>query len=95
MKRRQENSCQFDDDGSHQENDSAVQGEATTSTELVTPTTTRDEFLKADSLSKLCVSIIARWMRACGFIYKKRVKRYFIDGHQKPETIAYRPVYTK
>ena len=26
---------------------------------------------------------------------KKREKHYFVDGHQRPETIAYRPVFTK
>jgi hypothetical protein len=95
VKRRHENSCLFNDDGSHRENDSAVQGETTSSTDLVPPTTTRDEFLKAYGLSKLCVSTIARWMHACGFKYKKREKHCFVDGHQKPETIAYRPVDTK
>ena len=38
---------------------------------------------------------MARWMHACGFRYKKREKHYFVDGHERPETIAYRPVFTK
>ena len=33
-------------------------------------------------------------MHACGFRYKKREKHYFVDGHERPETIAYRPVFT-
>jgi hypothetical protein len=34
-------------------------------------------------------------MHACGFRYKKREKHYFVDGHERPETIAYRPMFTK
>ena len=34
-------------------------------------------------------------MHACGFRYKKREKHHFVDGHERPETIAYRPVFTK
>ena len=30
-------------------------------------------------------------MHAVGFRYKKREKHYFVDGHERPETIAYRP----
>ena len=41
------------------------------------------------------MTTVARWMHACGFKYKKREKHYFVDGHQRPETIAYRPVFTK
>jgi hypothetical protein len=38
---------------------------------------------------------MARWMHACGFRYKKLEKHYFVDGHKRPETIAYHPVFTK
>ena len=34
-------------------------------------------------------------MFAFGFRFKKREKLYFVDGHERPETLAYRPVYTK
>jgi hypothetical protein len=34
-------------------------------------------------------------MHACGFRYKKREKHYFVDGHERPEALAYRPVFTK
>ena len=33
-------------------------------------------------------------MYAVDFRYKKREKHYFVDGHEKPETLAYRPVFT-
>jgi hypothetical protein len=38
---------------------------------------------------------MARWIYACGFRYKKGEKHYFVNGHERPETIAYRPVLTK
>jgi hypothetical protein len=34
-------------------------------------------------------------MHTCSFRYKERVKHYFVDSHERPETIAYRPVFTK
>ena len=36
---------------------------------------------------------LARWVHACAFRYKKREKHYFVDGHERPETIAYRAVF--
>jgi hypothetical protein len=41
------------------------------------------------------ITTIAQWMHAIGFRYKNREKHYFVDGHEKPETLAYRPVFTK
>jgi hypothetical protein len=93
VKRRHENACLFDDDGGCNQNDGIVG--VTTVDEVVTPTSTRDAFLQAYGLSKLCVTTVARWMHACGFKYRKREKHYFVDGHQRPETIAYRPLFTK
>jgi hypothetical protein len=34
-------------------------------------------------------------MHACGFRFKRREKHYFVDGHKRPETIAYRPAFTQ
>ena len=42
----------------------------------------------------LSITTISRWMHAVGFRYKKREKHYFVDGHERPETIAYRPIFT-
>ncbi|KAI2512867.1 hypothetical protein MHU86_1413 [Fragilaria crotonensis] len=60
----------------------------------VTPTT-KESFLQSYGLSTLSITTIARWMHACGFRFKKREKHYFVDGHERPETIAYRPIFTK
>lgn len=35
---------------------------------------------------------MAMWMHACVFAYRKREYYYFVDGHERPETIAYRPL---
>lgn len=61
--------------------------------DVVTPTT-NEATLQSYDLSGLNISTMARWMHACGFRYKKREKHYFVDGHERPETIAYRPVFT-
>ena len=34
-------------------------------------------------------------MHSVGFCYKDRAKHYFVDGHKKPDTLAYRKVYKK
>ena len=78
--------CLFDDDG----NDVGVGVEK----EIVTPTT-RAAFLNSYCLSSISMATIARWMHSCGFRYKKREKHYFVDGHERPETLAYRPVFTE
>ncbi len=76
--------CLFDNDG----------GDAVGVAELVTPTT-KAAFLQSYSLSNLCFTTMPRWMHACVFRYKKREKHYFVDGHERPETFAYRPMFTK
>ena len=53
------------------------------------------QYLKSYRLSKISMPTIARWMHATGFRYKTRGKHYFVDGHEKPETLAYRPIFTK
>lgn len=62
----------------------------------VTPTT-KESFLQSYGLSTLLsiTTILARWIHACGFRFKKREKHFFVDGHERPETIAYRPIFTK
>jgi hypothetical protein len=80
------NGCLHNNDGDHRD---AVVGVV----ETVTPTT-KEAFLQSYGLSSLCITTMARWMHACGFRYKKREKYYFVDGQKRPETIAYRPVFT-
>lgn len=64
---------------------------------VVTPkiNSPKDLFLQSYGLKKLGITTIAKWMHAVGFRYKKREKHYFVDGHERPETLAYRPVFTK
>jgi hypothetical protein len=52
------------------------------------------DYLRSYRLSKVSMATIVRWMHATGFRYKNRSKHYFVDGHEKPETLAYRPVFT-
>jgi hypothetical protein len=95
MLKRENNSCLFDDNGDDH-NTAAVDNNNTVavSNELVMPST-RTAFLQSYGLSTISIATIARWMHACGFRYKKREKHYFVDGHERPETLKYRPVFTK
>ena len=61
----------------------------------ITPSTQKDLFLQRYGLKTLGITTIARWMYAVGFRFKKREKHYFVDGHERPETLAYRPVFTR
>ena len=94
MKRENNCGCLFDDNGN--EDTAAVDNNNAVAVikELVMPST-RTAFLQSYSLSTISIATIARWMHACGFRYKKREKHYFVDGHERPETLKYRPVFTK
>ena len=59
------------------------------------PSQNTKDFLKSYGLHKVSMSTVLRWMHTVGFRYKNRSKHYFVDGHEKPETLAYRPVFTK
>ena len=83
--------CLFNDDGDYDGTAAVLLGRVTDNE--VTPTT-KEAFLQSYGLSNLSITTMARWMHACGFRYKKREKHYFVDGHERPETIAYRPVFT-
>ncbi len=83
----------FNDDDDHNGDGDAVVGIVLADNQ-VTPTT-KEAFLQSYGISNLSITTIARWMHACGFRYKKRDKHYFVDGHKRPETIAYRPVFTR
>ena len=56
---------------------------------------TKEAFLKNYGLLKLTMATVARWMHAVGFRHTTRGKHYFVDGHEKPETLEYCKVYTK
>ena len=53
------------------------------------------KYLQSYGLSKVSIATVVRWMHATGFRYRNRSKHYFVDGHEKPETLTYRPVFTK
>ena len=88
---KREASGLFDDNG-----DDAANVVGVTDKRVVPqPPTNKASFLQSYGLSTISIATMARWMRACGFRYKKREKHYFVDGHERPETVAYRPVFTK
>jgi hypothetical protein len=45
--------------------------------------------LKHYRLSKVAMQTIYRWMKALGFRYEMQKKGYYVDGHEKPSTVAY------
>jgi DNA-binding transcriptional regulator YhcF (GntR family) len=46
--------------------------------------------LQCYGLTKLCPSTVYKWMKQLGFKYEPQRKGYYVDGHEKPATIAYR-----
>ena len=64
----------------------------------VTTTLTNEDivaFLSSHGQTTLSITTISRWMHAVGFRYKKCEKHYFVDGHERPETIVFsRPIFT-
>jgi hypothetical protein len=53
----------------------------------------REQFLLTYGLTKISICKIARWMHAVGFKYETRRKHYFVDGHEKADTLAYRRIF--
>jgi hypothetical protein len=100
----------FDDDGTERQNSNATSACANNNAPTpslvldidandriveVTPSTLKDSFLQRHGLKTLGITTIARWMYAVGFRFKKREEHYFVDGHERPETLVYRPVFTR
>jgi hypothetical protein len=90
----------FDDNGDHtavEDCSTEILGVATTEEDelLVNHSAQQAAFLKTYSLLTISITTMARWMHACGFRFKRREKHYFVYGHERPETIAYRPVFTQ
>jgi hypothetical protein len=69
----------------------------TASSEILGVATTEEVLLVNHSAQQAAISIttMARWMHTCGFHFKRREKHYSVDGHKRPETIAYRPDFTQ
>jgi hypothetical protein len=53
------------------------------------------ELLKEHWLTKLSIPTIYRWMCLLRFKYEPQKKCYYVDGHKKPETKAYRKKFVK
>ena len=53
----------------------------------------KEDILKKYGLTCLCMQSIYNWMRQFGFKYKPRRKTFYVDGHEKAETVEYRKAY--
>jgi hypothetical protein len=51
------------------------------------------QVLKPYRLTSLSISTVSQWLQALGFKYEIRKKGYYINGHEKPSTLAYRKVF--
>jgi len=45
--------------------------------------------LKHYQLSKVIMQTISRWLKALGFRYEMQRRGYYVDGHEKPSTVAF------
>ncbi len=46
-------------------------------------------------LPNFCPGTVYRWLRLLGFNYEAQHKGYYVDGHEKPETVTYRKDFVK
>ncbi len=46
--------------------------------------------LREYGLTQICISTVYRWLKKLGFSYEPWHKGYFVDGHEKEATVAYR-----
>ena len=51
--------------------------------------------LRKYGLTKVCPSMVCKWMHQLGFHYETQKKGYYVDGHEKPATVAYQWEFTK
>ena len=49
----------------------------------------KKEILKQYDLTTLCLGTIYKWMSSFGFKFCLSKKTYYVDGHEKPETVVY------
>ena len=45
------------------------------------------------SLTKLSTDTVYSWLQSFGFKDNLSKKRYYIDGHEKPDTVAYQKTH--
>jgi hypothetical protein len=53
------------------------------------------DLLRENRLTKLTLGTVYRWLDRLGFKYEPRIKGYYVDDHEKPETVAYRRHFIK
>ena len=53
----------------------------------------KEELLRLYGLKNPIIGTIYKWMSSFGFKYNTIKKAYFVDGHEKPETVQYRKGY--
>jgi hypothetical protein len=46
-------------------------------------------------LTKLCPGTVYRWLRLLGFNCEAQRKGYYVDGHEKPDTVTYQKDFVK
>ena len=51
--------------------------------------------LKHYGLTKLCPGMVYRWLKLLGFNYEAECKGYYVDGHEKPDTVTYQKDFVK
>ena len=56
---------------------------------------TKEEMLAYLGLKSISPSTVWRWMQRLGYKYSETKKCYYVDGHEKPETKAYRKKFVK
>jgi hypothetical protein len=57
--------------------------------ELADETFETPDLLRENRLTKLTLETIYRWLDRLGFKYEARKKGYYVDNHEKPETVVY------
>ena len=50
----------------------------------------QEKVLKQYGLTKICLSTVYKWLKKLGFNYEPRKKGYYVDEHEKEETVSYR-----
>jgi hypothetical protein len=53
------------------------------------------DLLRENRLTKLTLGTVYRWLDRLGFKYEARKKSYYVDNHEKPDTVAYRRHFIK
>ena len=54
---------------------------------------TKEDVMKKLGLNSLSIHTIYNWMNQFGFKYSSQRKTYYVDSHEKDETVKYRNKY--